>query len=163
MTTDGVSGGSKPQTAGGLIPLAGVVLAALPTQASRRMRLQMQAQKTHRFDGGGYRCLGSFEAPRNRVCYRAWAVSTAARKECKELKNRVRNNSSDLVRYLITSGPLSGSEPGTVLQPHPVFAFTFLIRSAFLNFPSANLHWKRRDLLIKSPEFLRILIQVVNL
>ena len=37
MTTDGVSGGSKPLTDGGRIPLAGVVLAALPTQASRRL------------------------------------------------------------------------------------------------------------------------------
>jgi hypothetical protein len=53
MTTDGVSGGSKPQTVGGLISLAGVVFAALPTQASRRLRPQMQAQKTHRFVGGG--------------------------------------------------------------------------------------------------------------
>jgi hypothetical protein len=32
-----VSGGSKPHTAGGLIPLAGFVFAALPTQASRRL------------------------------------------------------------------------------------------------------------------------------
>jgi len=37
MTTDGVSGGSKPHRAGGRIPLAGVVLAALPTQVSRRL------------------------------------------------------------------------------------------------------------------------------
>ncbi|APP01818.1 hypothetical protein DB811_18180 [Xanthomonas perforans] len=34
---DGMSGGSKPLIAGGRIPLAGVVLAALPTQASRRL------------------------------------------------------------------------------------------------------------------------------
>ena len=54
---DGKSGGSKPLAAGGRIPLSGVVLAALPTQASRRLRLQdMQAQKIHRFVGGGYRC-----------------------------------------------------------------------------------------------------------
>ncbi|TXD40572.1 hypothetical protein TR80_022135 [Xanthomonas campestris] len=32
---DGMSGGSKPLVAGGRIPLAGVVLAALPTQASQ--------------------------------------------------------------------------------------------------------------------------------
>ncbi|PPT25029.1 hypothetical protein XarjCFBP7652_05390 [Xanthomonas arboricola] len=34
---DGMSGGSKPLIAGGHIPLAGVVLAALPTQALRRL------------------------------------------------------------------------------------------------------------------------------
>ncbi|MFS8396793.1 hypothetical protein EIQ02_21190 [Xanthomonas campestris pv. raphani] len=34
---DGMSGGSKPLVAGGHIPLAGVVLAALPTQALRRL------------------------------------------------------------------------------------------------------------------------------
>ncbi|MFW3176197.1 hypothetical protein EX530_16390 [Xanthomonas phaseoli] len=34
---DGMSGGSKPLIAGGRIPLAGVVLAALPTQALRRL------------------------------------------------------------------------------------------------------------------------------
>ncbi|NMI24542.1 hypothetical protein E1J24_22660, partial [Xanthomonas hortorum pv. pelargonii] len=34
---DGMSGGSKPLRAGGRISLAGVVLAALPTQASHRL------------------------------------------------------------------------------------------------------------------------------
>ena len=53
---DRKSGGSKPQTDGGRIPLAGVVLAALPTQAARRLHLHnAQAQKTHRVVGGGYR------------------------------------------------------------------------------------------------------------
>jgi len=37
MTPDGKSGGSKPLTDGGLISLAGVVLAALPTQELRRL------------------------------------------------------------------------------------------------------------------------------
>jgi hypothetical protein len=61
---DGKSGGSKPQVAGGRIPLAGVVLAALPTQVSRRfVPIATRAQKTHRFDGGGYRYLRSFDAP----------------------------------------------------------------------------------------------------
>src|SRR5690606_31546918 len=61
---DGKSGGSKPLRAGGRIPLSGVVLAALPTQASRQSHLQsMQAQKTHQFVGGGYRSKRSFDAP----------------------------------------------------------------------------------------------------
>ncbi len=34
---DGMSGGSKPYIVGGHIPLAGVVLAALPTQALHRL------------------------------------------------------------------------------------------------------------------------------
>jgi hypothetical protein len=42
---DGKSGGSKPLTAGGRIPLAGLVLAALPTQASRRLHLQTRRHK----------------------------------------------------------------------------------------------------------------------
>jgi len=60
---DGKSGGSKPQRAGGRISPKGVVLAALPTQASRRLAPEQQAQKTHRFVGGGYRSLRSFDAP----------------------------------------------------------------------------------------------------
>src|SRR5690242_3152819 len=77
MGPDGKSGGSKPLTDGGRISLAGVVLAALPTQASRRSApTTAQAQKTHRFDGGGYRCKRSFDAPCKRVCYGYGGVST---------------------------------------------------------------------------------------
>lgn len=43
----GVSGGSKPQTDGGRIPLAGVVLAALPTQSYSAGMPKRQALKTH--------------------------------------------------------------------------------------------------------------------
>jgi len=42
---DGKSGGSKPLRAGGRISLSGLVLAALPTQVSRRLRLQMRRHK----------------------------------------------------------------------------------------------------------------------
>jgi hypothetical protein len=46
MTTDGKSGGSKPLTDGGHIPPKGVVLAALPTQASRRLAPANRYKKT---------------------------------------------------------------------------------------------------------------------
>ncbi len=56
---DGKSGGSKPLQAGGHIPLAGVVLAALPTQASRRsVPASTRAQKTHPLTEVGTACRG---------------------------------------------------------------------------------------------------------
>ncbi|ALN57284.1 hypothetical protein GLE_1933 [Lysobacter enzymogenes] len=63
----GKSGGSKPRTAGGRIPLAGVVLAALPTQKTRRLRPKTPGAKNPPIDGGGCRCSWSFEAPSERI------------------------------------------------------------------------------------------------
>src|SRR5690349_15088443 len=70
-----VSGGLKPLTDGGRIPLAGVLLAALPTQTIAPLRPMFGRKKPTRFTGVGTAVRG-VSILLGRVCKCAEVVST---------------------------------------------------------------------------------------